>query len=121
MQFKVDENLPTFMAARLREGGFDALTVGDQELSGTTDERLVPLCASEGRILVTLDLDFADIRTYPPGRGPGFVVLRLHGQDRSDFQRAAELLLGTLAANEVGGSLWILEDDRIRVREAGAE
>ena len=120
MRFKIDENLPPFVARRLRERGFDAITVADQSLSGTQDDKLAPLCATEHRILVTLDLDFADIRAYPPGSGPGFIVLRLDGQDRSDFERATVLLLDTLAENEVDGALWILERDRVRVRESGA-
>ena len=117
MKFKIDENLPPFVAARLRTAGFDAVTVADQALSGTSDERLAPLCAAEGRILVTLDLDFADIRAYPPGAGPGVIVLRLDGQDRLDFERASTSLIATLAENEVSGNLWIVESDRIRVRE----
>ena len=119
MRFKVDENLPPFIAATLRQGGFDAVTVGDQSLSGTKDDNLAPLCASEGRILVTLDLDFADIRVYPPGSSPGIVVLRPDGQDRSDLALAAALLLATLTENEVSGALWIVERSRVRVRDAG--
>ena len=33
-------------------------------------------CRTEGRILITLDLDFSDIRAYPPGTYPGIWVLR---------------------------------------------
>jgi predicted nuclease of predicted toxin-antitoxin system len=119
MLFKVDENLPPFIAARLRDAGHEAVTVADQALSGASDEELAPRCKSEGRILVTLDLDFADIRAYPPGSCPGFVVLRLDGQDRADFERATALLLAALQTTEVSGALWIVESDRIRVRDAG--
>jgi hypothetical protein len=31
---------------------------------------------------VTLDLDFANIRAYPPGKHAGIVVLRLKHQDK---------------------------------------
>ena len=31
---------------------------------------------------MTLDVDFANIRTYPPGSHAGMVVLRPHRQDR---------------------------------------
>lgn len=121
MQFKVDENLPPFIAARLRDAGHDAVTVADQALSGTKDEQLAPLCTAEDRILVTLDLDFADIRAYPPGTSPGIVVFRLDRQDRADFEQAAVLLVAALETNPVNGALWILERDRVRVREAGSQ
>ena len=120
MRFKIDENLPPFMADRLRAAGFDAATVAEECLAGTSDQRLAPICAAENRILVTLDLDFSDVRRYPPGSGPGFIVLRLDRQDRADFEAATELLLEALAANQVGGSLWIVERTRIRVRESSA-
>ena len=120
MRFKVDENLPPFVAARLRDAGFDAMTVGEQALAGAQDQRLAALCAHEGRVLVTLDLDFADARTYPPGSSPGFVAFRLDGQDRSHLERATTLLLDTLEANDVNGALWIVEAARVRVRESPA-
>ena len=36
--------------------------------------------AHEGRMVVTLDRRFADIRRYPPGTHPGLIVLRTHDQ-----------------------------------------
>jgi len=38
----------------------------DQHVGGRTDIRLASLCWQERRALVTLDIDSADIRTYPP-------------------------------------------------------
>ena len=37
MSFKVDENLPVEVAEILREGGYDAVSVLDQELGGAED------------------------------------------------------------------------------------
>ncbi len=119
MRFKVDENLPPWIARRLAAAGHDACTVADQRLCGGLDERLAAVCREEGRILVTLDQDFADIRQYPPGAGPGFVVLRPDGQDRSDFEAAAALLIEGRASTAVAGNLWIVERSRIRVRDRG--
>ena len=66
MRFKADENLPVEAAEVLRGSGHDAQTVLEQQLGGTADSGLAVLCQREGRALVTLDLDFADIRAYPP-------------------------------------------------------
>jgi len=71
MRFKIDENLPVELAEELRAAGHEAITVGDQQLSGASDQHLSEVCKTEGSIFVTLDLDFADIRTYPPGEHPG--------------------------------------------------
>ena len=45
--------------------------------------RLQSVCVTENRILVTLDLDFSNIRAYPPDEYAGIVVLRLKTQDKS--------------------------------------
>ena len=54
------------VAAAFQARGHDALTVRDQGMRGDPDSRIASACLSEGRGLVTLDLDFADVRRYPP-------------------------------------------------------
>lgn len=66
MKFKIDENLPVEIAVLLRDAGYDATTVVDQGLGGSADPGIASVCRNEDRVLVTLDMDFADIRTYPP-------------------------------------------------------
>ena len=61
LKFKVDENLPTEVAGLLAGVGHDAVTVGDQRMVGQPDANVAAVCQHEGRVLVSLDLDFADI------------------------------------------------------------
>ena len=119
MAFKTDENVPRFVTTRLRAAGLDVLSVAEQQLEGAPDSQLAAVCRDEGRVLITLDLDFSDIRQYPPGSGPGMVVLRPRTQDRDDIAHAVALLVSALANDDVDGSLWIVEQTRIRVRDAG--
>ncbi len=83
MKFKTYENLTIEAATTLREAGFEAETVQDESLSGAADEILADHARSEARVLVTLDLDFANIQAYPPDRHAGIIVLRLNGQDKA--------------------------------------
>ena len=66
MKFKVDENLPTEYASILRGAGFETDTVSDEKLSGASDVVLSERCRVEDRVLMTLDLDFANVQAYPP-------------------------------------------------------
>jgi predicted nuclease of predicted toxin-antitoxin system len=66
MQFKIDENLHAEIAVLFSARGHDATTVYDQGLRGADDARIAQCCRDEQRAIVTLDLDFADIRHYPP-------------------------------------------------------
>ena len=82
MKFKIDENLPTEYAPILREAGFETDTVSDEKLSGAGDSVLSERCRAEDRVLMTLDLDFANVQAYPPKSHPGIVVFRSKSQDK---------------------------------------
>ena len=116
MRFKLDENLPNEMAGLFAEAGHDAVTMLDQQMSGAEDADLAAICLSEGRILMTLDMDFTDIRAYPPGHYPGIVVFRLSRQSRNYLLEIGTGLLRKLTPS-LQGQLWIVEDTRIRIRE----
>ena len=117
MRFKFDENLPGEMAVLFAEAGHDAVTVLDEQIGGAKDPDLAAICLSEGRVLITLDGDFADIRAYPPRRYPGIVVFRLARQSRDYLLEIGVGLLRELHADSLQGQLWIVEDIRIRIRE----
>jgi predicted nuclease of predicted toxin-antitoxin system len=93
VRFKTDENLPEESAAILREAGHDAHTIREQTLGGHPDGDVAAVCKREQRALVTLDLDFSDIRSYPPEDYHGLVVLRLRSQDRGHVLNVLRRLL----------------------------
>ncbi len=116
MRFKIDENLPVEVAHLLSEAGHDALGVFDQALSGEKDPTLFEICQREGRVLVTLDLDFANIQAYPPETAAGIVVLRLICQDKPSVLGVIRKLIPVLETKPVTKNLWIVEEHRIRIR-----
>ena len=116
MRIKTDENLPAEAAATLRECGLDADTVWDENLVGSDDEGIAARVRCEGRVLLTLDLDFANIRAYPPDQYPGIIVLRLKNQDKASVVACVRRIVSTLAERSPDGELWIVEGDRIRFR-----
>ncbi len=65
---------------------------------------------------MTLDLGFADIRTYPPGEYHGLIVLRLKRQDKAYVIDTLEQLLPILEAEPLASRLWIVEEERVRIR-----
>lgn len=117
MLFKLDENLPGVLAGLFIQAGHDAVTIMDQGMTGTSDPRVASVCLNEGRALVTLDTDFADIRTYPPQRYPGLVVFRLSRQGPRHLLGVAARFLRMLPGTSLQGLLWIVEDEKVRIRE----
>lgn len=122
MRFKLDENLHPDVAETLRQQGHDALTVFEQGLRGHADDDVAEVCRREGRTLITLDLDFANVRDYPPGDSPGIIVLRLASTGRTTLLRAIGRILPLLLTEPLSGHLWIVDDSRVRIRgpETGA-
>jgi len=117
VKFKLDENLPAEAALVLRSAGHDALTVLDQQLGGKDDRTIIHICSQENRILITLDLDFADVTTYPPEKNQGIIVFRLERQDKQFVLDSLTRLLPNFEIEKVKGHLWIVEESRIRIRE----
>ena len=117
MKFKVDENLPVECAEYLQAAGYDSETVAAEALSGSQDPVLFDHCKKEDRILVTLDLDFANVQVYPPRTHAGVVVLRPPNQDKRTLLSIARRLSEILPSRSPKGQLWIVEADRVRVRE----
>lgn len=112
MKLKLDENVHTDVAPALRALGHDVLTVHDQHLAGHPDADIARAVHQEQRVLVTFDLDFADIRRYPPTWFAGIVVLRL-GAPTAHHQIAA-LTRFFAEFSDIPGHLWIVEDNRAR-------
>jgi predicted nuclease of predicted toxin-antitoxin system len=117
MLLKVDENLPVEVASLLRDNGHDATTVADQRMGGKPDAQIGQACRQETRVLVTLDLDFSDIRTHPPSDYPGIIVFRLGRQDKSLVLQVTERLLPLLKKEPIAGRLWIVDEYGLRVRD----
>jgi predicted nuclease of predicted toxin-antitoxin system len=115
VKFKIDENLSPSVATIFHAAGHDAHSVVQQALGGQSDSRIIDECSREQRALITLDLDFSNILTYPPAKYPGIVVFRVANQANVTIEAAARRVLSLLSRESLTGTLWIVEDRRIRI------
>jgi predicted nuclease of predicted toxin-antitoxin system len=116
-RFKLDENLPRDAEGLLRQGGHDVHSALDEQLGGSPDPDILDVCVREFRILNTLDLDFADIRLYPPASHAGMWVLRPTMQSINHTLDLLRRALSLQATEPAQGRLWIVEPNRVRIRE----
>jgi predicted nuclease of predicted toxin-antitoxin system len=88
VRFKLDENLSPTLAEQFLAAGHEAHSVLEQALGGASDPRVIEVCRTEDRALITLDLDFANIQRYPPARYSGIMVMRLGTQAHGAVAKA---------------------------------
>ncbi len=77
MKVKLDENLPASLVPTLGSLGHETDSVVGEGLGGHDDESVWDAAQRDGRFLVTQDLDFSDVRRYPPGTHHGVLLIRL--------------------------------------------
>ena len=65
---------------------------------------------------MTLDMDFADIRAYPPAEFPGLIVLRLRQQDKPQVLDVLTRLMQLFGQEPLDRNLWIVDEKRVRIR-----
>jgi predicted nuclease of predicted toxin-antitoxin system len=116
VKFKLDENMPADLATLLRAGGHDVADVVGEGLAGEDDTAVLHAAAQEERILATFDLDFADIRTFPPGSHAGIVVFRLRDQRWATLEAPARRSLTETNLNKLERGLAIVDEARIRYK-----
>lgn len=116
MKLKLDENLGLRGKAILVGAGHDVCTVVEQSLVGYEDRAFIERCRTEGRDLVTLDLDFANPLVFLPSKYPGIAVLRLPPKpSHADLLSLVQTLANALENDPIEGKLWIVEPARIRI------
>lgn len=116
MRFKLDENLSRHLVETLKEVGHDAETAADEGLAGSTDEVLGAAAAKEGRLLLSLDVGFADLRRFPPGSHSGIVVFRPGGLGPVATNRLVSAFVHEEAIANLVGCTCVVEPGRIRIR-----
>lgn len=117
LRLELDENIPLRVGPALRKLGCDVATAESEGLAGARDPQLLAACIAEQRVLVTLDLDFADMRAYPPGSHPGIWVLRPPEQSVGTVLALALSGIRLAPLEPVSGRLWVIDSHRVRIRE----
>ncbi|SRR6266478_1889882 len=120
MRFLIDANLPRSIVALVASLGHEVEFARDIGLAAAVDSEIAARAQATRAALVTRDLDFGDVRRYPPDQYAGIVVLRVADNAvAKEIVRIAERFLRepTFVAN-LSGRLAIVEPDRVRFRPA---
>jgi predicted nuclease of predicted toxin-antitoxin system len=118
MRFLIDANLPRSIVAALQRFGHDVEFARDIGLGAASDAQIAAHALKHNAAILTRDLDFADIRRYPPEQYRGIIVLRL--PDTAVAQEIVSVMERFLMEpgflEPLAGRLAIVDADRVRFR-----
>ena len=118
MRFLIDANLPRAAILACQKFGHQVEFARDIGLAAASDEQIAARANQSSAVLLTRDMDFADVRRYPPDQYPGIIVLRL--PDTAVALEIVRVLERFLMVPEfleaLAGRLAIVEVDRVRFR-----
>ncbi|TXF13374.1 DUF5615 family PIN-like protein [Pelomicrobium methylotrophicum] len=100
----------------LREQGFDARHLRDEDLQRLPDEEIFAKAIAEGRVVVTHDLDFGEIGALTRGRKASVIVFRLHNPRQPQLIERLSSVLSDSTEALRQGAVVIVEDARHRIR-----
>ena len=121
MKLKLDENISRHLKEILTALRHDVTTAAEEELLGQADTTVAKAAKTEGRVLLTLDLEFADLRKYPPGFHPGIVLFRPKGFGPLAVNRFIEEFFRSADIQSLEGCVVIVEPSQVRVRRPAVE
>jgi predicted nuclease of predicted toxin-antitoxin system len=111
LKFLVDENFPLESVLDLKRKGVDVQSVLDYK-KGITDEEVLKLASSKGRILITFDQDFGELAFRQKMSSKGIVLLRIAPASSREITNSLINLLSK--GIRVESHFTVIEKNRIR-------
>lgn len=112
----LDQGLPRGSAVYLREAGWDAVHVGEINMSRASDAEILDYARREHRVCITLDADFHALLVLRFEAAPSVVRIRIEGLQAIAM---AELLLRIWPKIEAAvseGAMVTVTERQVRIR-----
>jgi predicted nuclease of predicted toxin-antitoxin system len=116
MKIKLDENISRHLKLVIIQKGHECVTAEDEGVLSKTDVEVGAAAKSEGRMLFTLDLEFANLHKFPPGSHPGVVLFRPQSMGPLAVNGFITQVIEETDLSSLSGCLVIVDPMRIRIR-----
>ncbi|MBN1119549.1 MAG: DUF5615 family PIN-like protein [Anaerolineae bacterium] len=121
MKFLADMGISNLTVGWLRDQGYDALHAREAAMQRTPDEDLLEKARSEGRVLLTLDLDFGYLMAVSGARLPSVVIFRLGNKTAEYVTARLKDVLACCTDRLQEGAIISVEEVAIRIRQLPVE
>jgi predicted nuclease of predicted toxin-antitoxin system len=116
MSILLDQCVPRKYKYLLQSWGYAATLLNEHIAPDASDVDVIALAQTLDAVLLTVDLDFANILNYPPGNYAGVVVMRYEASNEDALGSTLQQVLTDLYRDPLRGVLVIIEPTRYRVR-----
>lgn len=116
MKFLADMGISPKAVVHLRQQGHDATHLIEKNLHRLPDPEILAKSRSEGRILLTHDLDFGELMAASGARLPSVVIFRLGNMAATHVNRHLDLILARYAKELEQGAILSITENRVRIR-----
>lgn len=116
MKFLADMGVAQSTAQALRESGHGVTHLSDLGLGRLSDREILELASREDRVVLTFDLDFADLLAAGLQQHPSVVIFRLRTQTPAAVTTRLLALVGERTRELTDGAIVIVEETRYRLR-----
>jgi len=117
VRFLADMGVSYSVVLHLREQGHDIVHLRDEGLQRLADDEIVARAADDRRVILTFDLDFAELVFNRRSALPSVVIFRLSDQRP---HRQIERLIAALVVARMdleAGAIVVVDDGRVRIRQ----
>lgn len=117
MRFLLDECIPKSSIQIIKSFKYSAISSKEANLLGKADKSYIDYSIKSNRILITLDVDFANTLIYNPYITPGIIVLRpKYPTSPLKINKLLYRALKKLKNISINNSLVIISENKIRIR-----
>jgi len=117
MRFLADMGVDVRVVHWLREQGHDAIHLRDEGLQRLPDAEIFEKASHEQRVVLTFDLDFAEIAALIDRRPVAVIVFRLHNTRAVHVISRLEAVLKVSSTALQRSAIVTVEESRHRIRQ----
>lgn len=116
MKFLADMGISQSTTVFLKEQGFDAVHLRDQNLQRLPDPEIIQKGYAEGRIILTCDLEFGSLMAASGNIQPSVILFRLEDETPGNVNRRLLDVLESSQSALEQGAIIAVEETRHRIR-----
>lgn len=113
----LDHCMPRRYQRLLSEWGYPVALLTEHLPADAPDSDVLQTAQQLDAVVLTVDLDFANIIDYPPKQYAGIVVLRYQARDQDALDQTLKTAFSDLYQDDMRGTLIVVSPRRYRVRQ----